>query len=163
TPRRNRDGGRDHYGNLTSLLLAGGGLKMGQVVGQSDKTAAQPVSTRYTPKDLLATVMHVLMHRGTVRLMTTLGRLAGAVSGGEGSPHPPRRPRRFWCRPRDRHQGDSARRSLLLRLLVRVRQPVQELVLDRLDQRLENPLLVVDLLQLLPQRVDVADALHLRQ
>src|SRR5262249_28181922 len=35
TPRRNRDGGRDHYPNLTTLAFAGGGLKMGQVIGQS--------------------------------------------------------------------------------------------------------------------------------
>ena len=39
TPRRNRDGGRDHYANLTTLALAGGGLKMGQVIGQSDSKA----------------------------------------------------------------------------------------------------------------------------
>src|SRR5213592_1798794 len=44
TPRRNRDGGRDHYGNLTPLLIAGGGLKMGQVIGQSDKPASAPAS-----------------------------------------------------------------------------------------------------------------------
>src|SRR5207253_9786023 len=39
TPRLNKDGGRDHWADLTALLLAGGGLKMGQVIGQSDKTA----------------------------------------------------------------------------------------------------------------------------
>ena len=44
TPRRNRDGGRDHYANLTTLALAGGGLKMGQVIGQSDRLAAHPSS-----------------------------------------------------------------------------------------------------------------------
>jgi uncharacterized protein (DUF1501 family) len=83
TPRRNRDGGRDHYGNLTSLALAGGGLKMGQVIGASDKTASQPISRRYTPKDLLATVMHVLLDPGKVRLMPGLGRVATAISDGE--------------------------------------------------------------------------------
>ena len=35
TPRINKNGGRDHWGNLGPLLLAGGGLKMGQVIGQS--------------------------------------------------------------------------------------------------------------------------------
>src|SRR5262249_59041527 len=85
-PRRNRDGGRDHYGNLTALLMAGGGLKMGQVIGQSDKTAANPISHRYTPKDLLATVMHVLLDPGKVRLMQNLGRVASIVSEGEPIP-----------------------------------------------------------------------------
>src|SRR5262249_13797987 len=33
TPKINKNGGRDHWGNLAPLLLAGGGLKMGQVVG----------------------------------------------------------------------------------------------------------------------------------
>src|SRR3954451_13062488 len=83
TPRRNRDGGRDHYGNLTSLALAGGGLKMGQVIGAAGKTAWQPISRRYTPKDLLATVMHVLLDPGKVRLMPGLGRVATAIRGGE--------------------------------------------------------------------------------
>jgi hypothetical protein len=86
TPRRNRDGGRDHYGNLTSLALAGGGLKMGQVIGASDKTASQPTSQRFTPKDLMATVLHTLLDPGKVRLMTGLGRVASIVSDGEPIP-----------------------------------------------------------------------------
>jgi hypothetical protein len=86
TPRLNKDGGRDHYGNLTSLLVSGGGLKMGQVIGQSDKTAANPVSKRYVPKDLMATVMHVLLDPGKVRLMQNLGRVATVVSDGEPIP-----------------------------------------------------------------------------
>jgi len=35
TPRVNKNGGRDHWGNLGPLLFHGGGLKMGQVIGQS--------------------------------------------------------------------------------------------------------------------------------
>ena len=42
TPKLSKDGGRDHWGNLTPLLLAGGGLNMGQVIGQSDKQAGAP-------------------------------------------------------------------------------------------------------------------------
>jgi hypothetical protein len=86
TPRRNRDGGRDHYANLTTLALTGGGLKMGQVIGQSDKTAANPISERYTPRDLMATVMDTLLDRGKVRLMPELGRVAGIVSDGDPIP-----------------------------------------------------------------------------
>jgi hypothetical protein len=80
TPRRNKNGGRDHYANLTSLLLAGGGLKMGQVIGQSDKNASQPTTDRYTPKHLLATVMNTLLDIPEVRLKPGLGRLAGALT-----------------------------------------------------------------------------------
>ncbi len=68
TPKLNRDGGRDHYANLTSLLLAGGGLKMGQVIGQSDRTASSPATEKYTPKELMATVMNVLFDTGELRV-----------------------------------------------------------------------------------------------
>jgi hypothetical protein len=86
TPRRNRDGGRDHYPNLTSLAFAGGGLKMGQIIGQSDRLAAHPSSERYTPAHLLATVMHTLLEIGDIRVRADLGRVANVVS--EGSPIP---------------------------------------------------------------------------
>ncbi len=69
TPKINKDGGRDPPGNLTPLLLAGGGLKMGQVVGESDKQAGAPVGEKYTPENLLATVMHTLFDVGAVRVM----------------------------------------------------------------------------------------------
>jgi hypothetical protein len=83
TPRRNRDGGRDHYPNLTALALAGGGLKMGQVIGQSDKNAANPVGTRYTPQHLFATVMQTLLDVGKVRLMPGLGKAATVIAEGQ--------------------------------------------------------------------------------
>jgi hypothetical protein len=86
TPRRNRDGGRDHYGNLTPLVFAGGGLKMGQVIGQSDRNAANPVGERYTPKHLMATVMHTLLDVGKVRLMPGLGKAASIIADGEPIP-----------------------------------------------------------------------------
>ena len=82
-PRRNRDGGRDHYPNLTALALAGGGLKMGQVIGQSDKQAANPVGQRYTPKHLFATVMQTLLDIGRVRLMPGLGKAGSIITDGE--------------------------------------------------------------------------------
>ena len=44
TPRINKNGGRDHWGNLGPLLLAGGGLKMGQVIGQSNRDGGEPQS-----------------------------------------------------------------------------------------------------------------------
>lgn len=86
TPKRNKDGGRDHYANLTSLLLAGGGLKMGQVIGQSDRTASQPTTDRYTPKHLLATVMNTVLDISEVRLKPGLGRVGSVLADGEPIP-----------------------------------------------------------------------------
>ena len=72
TPRINKNGGRDHYGALTSLLFAGGGLNMGQVVGQSDRHATRPATERYGPANLMATIMHTLFDVGELRLQTGL-------------------------------------------------------------------------------------------
>ena len=83
TPRINRNGGRDHWANLTPLLIAGGGLRMGQVVGQSDRTAGSPATERYTPRHLLGTVMETLFNTGEVRLQSDLPReVVSAATGG---------------------------------------------------------------------------------
>ncbi len=79
TPRINKNGGRDHYGNLTPLLLAGGGLKMGQVVGQSDRNAANPATTKYTPQHLLATIMHTLFDVGELRIAADVPKNVAAI------------------------------------------------------------------------------------
>ena len=68
TPRLNGNGGRDHYGELTPLLLFGGGLTMGQVVGQSDNQAARATSEPYRPGNLVATILHSLFDVGRLRL-----------------------------------------------------------------------------------------------
>lgn len=52
--------GRDHWGNAISALLAGGGLRGGQVVGATNAKAEHPVQRPLLPADLLATVYHVL-------------------------------------------------------------------------------------------------------
>lgn len=74
TPRRNRNGGRDHYGELTPLLFAGGGLKMGQVIGQSDSQAGRAIGDPYRPQHMMATVMHSLFDTGVLRLDQSLPR-----------------------------------------------------------------------------------------
>jgi len=83
SPRLNKDGGRDHYPNLTSLLFAGGGLRMGQVIGQSDSKAANPVSEKYTPAHLMATIMNTVLDIGEARIVRGLGKVADVVSTGE--------------------------------------------------------------------------------
>lgn len=86
TPRKNSNGGRDHHANLTTLLLAGGGLRMGQVIGRSDRMASSPATERYGPAHLLATIMHTLLDVGEVRVQRELGRVANVIS--EGTPIP---------------------------------------------------------------------------
>lgn len=56
TPRVNNDAGRDHYPNVFSAALTGGGIKGGCVVGASDSNGAFPKSNPKTPQDVLATV-----------------------------------------------------------------------------------------------------------
>ena len=72
TPRLNAKGGRDHWGGLAPLLLYGGGLRMGQVIGQSSRDGGEPAEGAVTIPDLLATVLHSLVDVGQARLMDGL-------------------------------------------------------------------------------------------
>ncbi|MGL4550442.1 MAG: DUF1501 domain-containing protein [Gemmataceae bacterium] len=62
TPRINARAGRDHWGPVFSVALAGGGVKGGQVIGSSDKDGAYPRDGRVLPEELQATVFHCLGH-----------------------------------------------------------------------------------------------------
>ena len=57
---RSAEGGRDHYPRCMFMLLGGGGIKGGQVVGQSDEKATLPASVGYSPDDVAATFYHAL-------------------------------------------------------------------------------------------------------
>jgi uncharacterized protein (DUF1501 family) len=74
TPKINKNGGRDHWGNLAPLLLAGGGLKMGHVIGQSNRNGGEPSSQPITIKHLVATILHTLFDVGRLRVQRTLPR-----------------------------------------------------------------------------------------
>lgn len=74
TPRFNAKLGRDHWGNCFSIALAGGGVQGGAVYGKSDDRAAYPVSGRVEPKDILATVFHLLGYDPETPLRDNLGR-----------------------------------------------------------------------------------------
>lgn len=54
TPKINSQGGRDHWARAMCAVMAGGDVKGGQVVGATDRTAAEPKSVGYTPDDLAA-------------------------------------------------------------------------------------------------------------
>ena len=58
TPRINKRAGRDHWGRLCTLAMAGGGLRMGQVIGESSKRIEVPASAPIRPQDVMATVLH---------------------------------------------------------------------------------------------------------
>jgi uncharacterized protein (DUF1501 family) len=60
TPLLNARGGRDHWPGVWSVLLAGGGIQGGQVVGSSDRLAAEPKERPTTPAEVAATVYHAL-------------------------------------------------------------------------------------------------------
>ncbi len=84
TPKINRQGGRDHYAALTSLVFAGGGLRMGQVIGQSDRIASKPATDPYGPENLMATVFNTVLDPAEVRLQTGLPtQLIKAVETGQ--------------------------------------------------------------------------------
>ena len=72
TPRINGNGGRDHWGGIAPLLLYGGGLKMGQVIGQSTRDGGEPQSEPQNIENLIATINHTLLRLGEVRLMRNL-------------------------------------------------------------------------------------------
>jgi hypothetical protein len=60
TPRFNSRGGRDHWGPVFSVVLAGGGVRGGQVHGASDRQGGLPKDGKVTPQDLTATILHCL-------------------------------------------------------------------------------------------------------
>jgi len=60
TPKINAAAGRDHWGSCQSVLLAGGGIRGGQVIGASDKIGAYPATHPVNPVDIHATMFHCL-------------------------------------------------------------------------------------------------------
>lgn len=82
TPRLNARGGRDHWGNLAPLMLAGGGLNMGQVIGRSVRDASEPASEPITIPHLVSTILHTLIDVGELRLRTDVPREVTRAASG---------------------------------------------------------------------------------
>jgi hypothetical protein len=74
SPRLDANAGRNHWGSVFSIALAGGGIKGGQVYGSSDKIGAQPREGRVRPEDLAATVFHCLGHQPNAEYQDRVGR-----------------------------------------------------------------------------------------
>src|SRR5262249_57040077 len=56
TPKINKEGGRDHWGTAGSIFYAGAGVKVGQVIGTTDKNGAFPVTPADGPRAVAATI-----------------------------------------------------------------------------------------------------------
>jgi hypothetical protein len=74
TPRINGRAGRDHWGNVFSVALAGGGVRGGQVYGSSDRHGAYPNDGKVSPQDLTATILHCLGYAPDAEIHDALGR-----------------------------------------------------------------------------------------
>jgi hypothetical protein len=82
SPKINAVGGRDHWGACFSLALAGAGVPGGQVIGSSDRIGAYPDSRPVRPRDLSATLFHLLGLSPNAEFLDTLGRPRPITDGG---------------------------------------------------------------------------------
>lgn len=83
TPKVNGNAGRDHWAPLSTLALAGGGLKMGQVVGDSADKVDVPKTAPIRPQDLMATIFHVLGLQQRIQFVNPAGRPVYMVEDGK--------------------------------------------------------------------------------
>jgi len=81
TPRINDKAGRDHWEHCYSALVVGGGVRGGQVIGESDARAERPRLRPVTPADLSASILHAT--GVTSEQVATLGINLGGTAIGE--------------------------------------------------------------------------------
>jgi hypothetical protein len=81
TPRFNGRAGRDHWGSVFAIALAGGGIRGGVVHGLSDAQGAHPVDGRVLPQDLIATILHCLGIQPDAEILDRLNRPVAASRG----------------------------------------------------------------------------------
>ena len=68
SPKISQLGGRDHHGALGPLVLAGGGLPMGQVIGRSTADGSAAADNPVHMRHLIGTIMHTLFDVAELRL-----------------------------------------------------------------------------------------------
>jgi uncharacterized protein (DUF1501 family) len=83
TPRINNRSGRDHWPGAQSVVVAGGGLKMGQAIGVSDAKAEYPKERPLTPEDVLSTMYSVLGIDQNLEFMNEAQRPLKILNSGE--------------------------------------------------------------------------------
>jgi hypothetical protein len=81
TPKINGSAGRDHYPNVYSVFLAGGGIQGGQVYGSSDAHGAFPKTKPCTPADIHATLLTAMGISPRAEIRDMLGRPFPASDG----------------------------------------------------------------------------------
>ena len=81
TPKINARGGRDHWGHVYSIALAGAGIQGGIVYGGSDRVAGFPTDGRHEPQDLAATIFHLMGHSPETEIHDQQGR-PSVISNG---------------------------------------------------------------------------------
>lgn len=74
TPKVNKNAGRDHWGQVYSTVLAGGGIRGGQVYGSSDKIGGEPSDAPVHVRDFFATVYHALGYERDTKVYDSSGR-----------------------------------------------------------------------------------------
>ncbi|GIW93832.1 MAG: hypothetical protein KatS3mg110_1873 [Pirellulaceae bacterium] len=79
---RSAEGGRDHYPRCMFMLLAGGGIRGGQVLGESDDKATAPRHEGFKPDDVAASFYHALGIDHTKEYHTDTGRPITIVRDG---------------------------------------------------------------------------------
>jgi len=84
-PVINRDAGRDHWTNVMSMVMAGGGLRHGRVIGATDRKGHAILERKVTPQDLAATVFTHLNIDTTAQWIDGQGRPTAILPQG-GSP-----------------------------------------------------------------------------
>jgi hypothetical protein len=82
TPKHNAAAGRDHWGHVFSVALAGGGVQGGRALGASDRLGGHPKDGRVLPQNLTATIFACLGHPPGTEVHDTLGRPL-AISRGD--------------------------------------------------------------------------------
>lgn len=74
TPKVNNTAGRDHWPSAMNALLAGGGLKTGQVIGATNSNAEKPKEKGYSAQRVLSTLYHALGIDPALTFLDTFGR-----------------------------------------------------------------------------------------
>lgn len=87
TPNINQGGGRDHHARCFSCLMAGGGIKGGQIIGASDADGMEPAERPVQVSDLHATVCQALGVNFAKELTTPTGRPMKLVKEGAKPVH----------------------------------------------------------------------------
>jgi hypothetical protein len=76
-------GGREHWSGAYSVMLAGGGIRRGHVLGATDRIAGFPKDSPVTPKDVLATMYHLMGVDPETHLHDREGRPVPLAPGGK--------------------------------------------------------------------------------